>query len=104
MTQHTNVQSDLAHWLTWVDSVYADGYLMEMNSQGHRALFEVTRDPGMERNQASLEPERIQSMLSAFAGWRESRGNHAALRPTGTYAAAQGCGRTRLAVPAGSEP
>jgi arylsulfatase A-like enzyme len=70
MTQRIDMQSDLARWLTWVDSVYADGYLLEIGSSGHQALFEVARDPDMELDQVHALPRRARSLAEAFGTWR----------------------------------
>ena len=76
MTQGMNMQADLAHWLTWTNSVYARGYLLETNSAGAHGLFDVIKDPAMDLNQADLEPEKVETMMTAFAGWRRSCGDH----------------------------
>jgi arylsulfatase A-like enzyme len=76
MTQGMNMQADLAHWLTWTNSVYADGYLLETNSEGARALFDVISDPAMDLDQADLKPEKVETMMTALAGWQRSRGSH----------------------------
>jgi arylsulfatase A-like enzyme len=96
-TQHTNLQSDLTHWLTWVDSVYADGYLLEMNSEGGRALFDVTEDPRMEVDQAALDPEKAQAMVNALVDWRSNRSGQIAQGTARTYATASSCDGAGLA-------
>lgn len=93
MTQRIDMQSDLARWLTWVDSVHADDYLLEMGSGGHQALFQITNDPKMELDQVQIMPRKVRSLAEAFGAWHAEvedvrRDNekeiHARVRPGGS--------------------
>lgn len=93
ITQRIDMQSDLAHWLTWVDSIHADGYLLEMGSGGHEALFQISNDPKMELDQVQAKPLKVRSLEKAFGTWHAEVENvrrdnekeiHARLRPGGS--------------------
>ena len=69
MSQRRNMQADLSHWLTWVTSVYADGYLLELDSRGPRGLYNLGNDPEMNDNLVEAMPERVQFLVSRFQDW-----------------------------------
>lgn len=74
LTQRMSPQADLTHWLTWIDSVYADGYLLEVSSRGHRALFKVSDDPAMEEDLVKVNTEVVRSLTNALEAWQTIEG------------------------------
>lgn len=70
-SQRMKLQADLSHWLTWVTSVYSHGYLLELDSQGPRGLFNLNHDPEMNENLADVLPEMVQFMLIRYREWNE---------------------------------
>lgn len=75
LTQRTNPQADMTHWLTWIDSVYAEGYLLELGSRGRRALFKVSEDPAMEEDLAKVNADVVRSLTNAFEVWQTTEGS-----------------------------
>ncbi len=69
MAQREDHQIDLTRWMRWYDSVYADGFMLEMDSAGGRRLFEVAGDPRMEVDVASEKSERVYSLEQRFSDW-----------------------------------
>jgi len=67
--QRRNVKLDLTRWMRWYDNVYADGYMLEMDSAGGRRLFDVAGDPGMEVDVAAEQTERVYSLEQRFQDW-----------------------------------
>ena len=101
ITQRMNMQADLTHWLVWVDSVYIDGYLLEVNSRGLRALFNVRDDPEMDVNLATVMADRAGAMASLFEGWRERHANSRSGYETQTHTRLHHGGSDRLVVHTG---
>lgn len=69
MTQRRNFQFDLTRWMHWYDSVYADGFMLEMDSAGGMRLFDVAGDPGMEVDLAAEQTQRVYSLQQRFEDW-----------------------------------
>jgi arylsulfatase A-like enzyme len=69
ITQRHDLQADVSRWLQWVNSVYEDGYLMEVESSGRRRLFNVDEDPRMKQDLAETRGEVLDSMAERFASW-----------------------------------
>jgi len=67
--QRMDMQADLSHWLTWVTSVQSDGYLLEMDSNGPRGLFDLNIDPDMNENLTDLLPDVVELLLAKFRDW-----------------------------------
>ncbi|UCC30711.1 MAG: sulfatase-like hydrolase/transferase [Phycisphaerales bacterium] len=101
ITQRMNMQAELAHWLTWVDSVYIDGYLLEVNSRGLQALFNVREDPEMHVNLATVMAGRAESMANLFESWRERHADTRSGYETQTHMQVRDGGNDRLVVHTG---
>lgn len=69
MTQRRDLRFDLTRWMRWYDSVYADGFMLEMDSAGGRRLFDVAGDPGMDVDVAAEQMERVYSLERRFEDW-----------------------------------
>jgi len=69
ITQRKNMQADLSQWLTWINSVYADGMLLQLDSRGGRSLYDVSRDPLMQTDLADSRGEALAAMLAGFEVW-----------------------------------
>ena len=102
IAQRMNMQADLAHWLTWVDSVYIDGYLLEVNSRGSYALFNVNEDPGMYVNLATVMANRAESMANLFESWRERHADTRSGYETQTRTQVRNSSSDRLVVHTGA--
>lgn len=50
VSQAADLQHDLSKWLTWITSVYAGGYLLELHNEVPAALYDVNADPRAEKN------------------------------------------------------
>ncbi len=69
IAQRLNMQADLTRWLRWVNSVYAGGYLLELDSRGGRALFDVDSDPAMTEDITAQRSELVESLAGKFEKW-----------------------------------
>jgi len=75
-SQRRDLQADLAHWLTWITSVYADGFLLELRDEVPVALFNVAADPQAEQNVLDERGDVARALM-------EKLGRHRGLQPTG---------------------
>lgn len=69
ITQRMNLQVDLSKWMTWVTSIYSDPYLLEADSKGPRALFDLKNDPGMSDNLIHSKPDIVKSIKHQYELW-----------------------------------
>ena len=65
-------QVDLRQWLTWVDSVFDGQHLLEVETKGPRALYDVLEDPAMRVNRLATSGDVATSLLSVLDRWQAS--------------------------------
>ena len=64
------MQTDLSRWLKWVTSVYADGYLLEIEGDKPTSLYHVTVDPNAENNLIDERADLVRSLLDEYHRFR----------------------------------
>jgi len=78
VAQFRDMQKDFSEWLRWVTSVYADGYMLELDERGPRALYDVREDEAMEHNLVQDRPDVVRELASQYRQWTaHSRGGDA---------------------------
>lgn len=73
-SQAADLQHDLSNWLTWITSVYADGYLLELHNEVPAALYDVRADPRAEKNVLEEHGDVARSLMEKL---RRHRGRQA---------------------------
>jgi arylsulfatase A-like enzyme len=79
IAQRADMQANLTHWLTWVTSVYADGWLLEETETGPRGLFHVAEDPFMRENRLQDAREKLAELSAALAAFARSASDRTTL-------------------------
>jgi len=72
IAQRLQESVQLDRWLTWMESVYEDGHLLEQESSGAQRLFDVNHDPDMEHDLVSSRPDLARTLAQRLRQW--SRG------------------------------
>jgi len=70
VAQARDMQVDLSKWLEWVTSVYADGYLLEIENDRPTSLYHVAVDPNAENNVIDEQAEVARSLWSEYQRFR----------------------------------
>ena len=68
--QNRDMQTDLSRWLKWVTSVYADGYLLEIEGDKPTSLYHVAVDPSAENNLIDERADLVRSLLDEYHRFR----------------------------------
>ncbi len=68
-TQYRSMQADVSRWLHWITSVYADGFLLDLDERGPQSLYDVRQDPNMTRDLKEQRPEIIDRLLGQYRSW-----------------------------------
>ena len=69
---------DLTRWLTWMTSLYADGFMLDLSGETPTALYDVRKDPDGEHNLLETEADVVRSLLDKYQRWKlaNAKGDH----------------------------
>lgn len=70
VSQYRHMQVDVSRWMRWVTSVYADGFLLELDERGPFSLYDIRHDPTMTDNLVGKREDLVQQYLAAYRRWR----------------------------------
>jgi arylsulfatase A-like enzyme len=71
ISQRAEMSGDLTRWLTWMTSVYADGFMLDLDGATPRALYDVRVDPDAEHNLLDVRADIVRSMMTRYERWRQ---------------------------------
>ncbi len=73
VAQYRDLQMDFSRWMRWVTSVYADGFLLELNENGPQSLHDVRRDAAMKDNLLHQRPDVVKDILTRYREWTRDK-------------------------------
>lgn len=74
VSQYRDMQIDVSRWMRWVTSVYADGFLLELDERGPFSLYDIRHDPTMSENLVDKREDLVQRYLATYRQWRGAAG------------------------------
>lgn len=70
IAQRADMPGDLTRWLTWLTSVYADGYMLELDGTTPTALYDVNADPRADHNLIEERADLVRSLIKRYEAWQ----------------------------------
>ncbi len=69
IAQRADMPGDLTQWLTWLTSVYADGYMLELDGTTPTAIYDVKGDPRGDKNLIDERADVVRSLMERYENW-----------------------------------